>query len=276
MKKVANKTINNSSMRWLSCFIMSITMVAFSGCEKEPKPEPQDDDEPRIETVKGLYSVSDSTQVQFASGNLLYRASTKTWSFAKHQYDCIGKDNENVDTAYDGWIDLFGWGTGNAPIEVDPNSTYPEFYDWGANIPGGWRTLSISEWNYVLFQRSGAGGKRGTGTVDGVHGLILLPDDWSQPEGCTFTPGYTSWDSNTYTVAEWKKMESASAVFLPAAGVRWNREVSEVGQYGYYWSSTPDYNSFKSYILFFNDSYFNAESSSLRWGGFSVRLVKNK
>ena len=106
MKKV--ETISKNSLQWLSCLIMSITMMVFSGCEKEPEPEPLDDNEPRIETVKGLYSVSDSTQVQFASGNLVYRASTKTWSFAKHQYDCIGKDNENVDTAYDGWIDLFG------------------------------------------------------------------------------------------------------------------------------------------------------------------------
>ena len=263
-------------MQWLGCFIVSIAMMAISSCEKEPETDRQDDNEPRIETVKGLYSVSDSTQVQFASGNLQYRASSNTWSFAKHQYDCIGKDNENIDTAYDGWIDLFGWGTGNDPIDVLPNSTYFDFNDWGNNIAGGWRTLSLAEWDYVLFRRSGATGKRGTGTVCGVHGLILLPDDWTQPDGCTFTPNYADWEGNSYSEAEWKLMENASAVFLPAAGARWDKGVVEVGQYGYYWSSTPDNNVSKSYILYFNESYINTESSSLRWGGFSVRLVKNK
>jgi hypothetical protein len=58
-----------------------------------------------------LFSVSEGKQVLFSKGNLQYQATTKTWRFAEHQYDVIGKDNEKISETYSGWIDLFGWAT---------------------------------------------------------------------------------------------------------------------------------------------------------------------
>ena len=255
--------------------------MLLTGCEKPEPPKPEDPDAPVIEAVKGQFSVSDSTRVQFAQGNLKYKPSTRTWSFAKHQYDCVGKDNENIsDTAYDGWIDLFGWGTGDNPCRVsysnanDTDGYYSTFHDWGNNISGGWRTLTVSEWNYLLSGRTGATVKYATATVNGMNGLIILPDLFTLPDGCSFTPGVNGWEGNSYTAAQWEKMEAASAVFLPAAGIRWETTVNDVKDYGYYWSSTPE-NWNSAYILSFNGNSVNASNGTLRHGGMSVRLVRN-
>ena len=77
--------------------------------------------------LSGVFSVSDTKQVQFSQGNLQYQASTNTWRFAENQWDyvgtqipdqyghaggtVIGSDNSNISQTYSGWIDLFGWGT---------------------------------------------------------------------------------------------------------------------------------------------------------------------
>ena len=84
--------------------------------------------------LSGLFSVSADKQVYFSQGNLQYQASTDTWRFAENQYDMIGNDNANVSSSYSGWIDLFGWGTGNHPTDTIQNSEiYNEFVDWGVN-----------------------------------------------------------------------------------------------------------------------------------------------
>ena len=61
-------------------------------------------------------------------------------------------------------------------------------YDWGDSIEGGWRTLTKDEWLWVLYGRTDAFNKLTRGTVNGVHGLILLSGKWTLPEGCSFTP----------------------------------------------------------------------------------------
>ncbi len=62
-------------------------------------------------SLVGKFSVSSSKQVSFSKGNLQYQASTNTWRFAESQTDYIGAANKNISATYDGWIDLFGWGT---------------------------------------------------------------------------------------------------------------------------------------------------------------------
>ncbi|MBR4498358.1 MAG: hypothetical protein IKP08_06750 [Bacteroidales bacterium] len=70
------------------------------------------------------FSVSDSTKVHFSQGNLQYQASSNTWRFAENQWDFVGdsidgtvyekgikSDNAKISSSYDGWIDLFGFGT---------------------------------------------------------------------------------------------------------------------------------------------------------------------
>ena len=144
------------------------------------------------------FSVSPDKSVYFSKGNLQYQASTKTWRFAEHQWDIIGEANKNISSRYKGWIDLFGWGTSgyngkNPWMTSTSGSDYGNGerdiagtnYDWGVNyILNGrdkdWRTLTKDEWIYVFNKRNTSSGIRyAKATVNGVNGVILLPDNWS-------------------------------------------------------------------------------------------------
>lgn len=148
--------------------------------------------------INGKFSISGNSQVYFSQGNLMYRASTKVWRFANEQWSYCGTDNENISSSYDGWIDLFGWGTsgwnnGNwyyRPYDDEYSDDYWNIgyhygptdgtnynysltgtyanADWGVfnaiqnggNQAGLWRTLTYEEWNYVLYGRGTTSGIR--------------------------------------------------------------------------------------------------------------------
>jgi uncharacterized protein (TIGR02145 family) len=116
--------------------------------------------------------------------------------------------------------------------------------------------------------------------VNGVNGLILLPDNWTCPSGITFKSGFHSSYSvdyyaayQTFTAAEWSKLESAGVVFLPAAGNRYGSYVYLVQYYGFYWSATESGSNDAYYLYFYSDGAYM--SYNYRQGGFSVRLVKD-
>lgn len=247
--------------------------------------------------LSGEFSVSATTKVHFSQGNLQYQASTNTWCFAANQYDLIGSDNSDISASYTGWIDLFGWGTGNNPTNVSTDyNDYATFTDWGTNaIPNGgnqanlWRTLTKDEWVYLFYGRTNAAVLFGLGSVNGENGTILLPDNWSLPAGATFTASTTqgladkgsfyynsndnNFSHNTYTKEQWSVMESAGAVFLPAAGFRSGTAVDFVGSVGYYWSATPFGTSY-AYGLHFGSNDFDPQINYSRYRGLSVRLVR--
>ena len=231
--------------------------------------------------LSGLFSVSTTQQVFFSKGNLQYHTTTHQWRFASSQNSVIGMGNSNFPSSGGCWIDLFGWGTGDNPTNVSSSSSdYSSFVDWGNNAitnggnqAGQWRTLSQSEWEYILYTRPNASQKRGLAIVNGIYGSVILPDNWTLPAGCSFELPQ-SW--NTYTTAQWQQMEQAGAVFLPDGGSRSGNgssmTSSDVIYYGFYWSSTPS-GSGSAYIFrsFTNDisPYGN------RSMGYSVRLVQN-
>ncbi len=273
--------------------IMAAVMVMSVGCDKESI-SPIIPDSPIVPdgALPGLFSVSATKQVYFSQGNLQYQASTKTWRFAEHQYDYVGSDNRSISSTYSGWIDLFGWGTGSNPtLSSTSFEDYGTFVDWGCNAisNGGntanrWRTLTKSEWYYLFNKRTGALSKRGTGNINGVGGLIILPDSWTLPSECSFTSGFCSpsgdnypdWTHNSYTLAQWAQMEAAGAVFLPAAGNRFGTYVANVGNIGYYWSSTSSMNfDGDAYGMNFDGDNLDAMYYNLRDDGFSVRPVQD-
>ena len=235
--------------------------------------------------LPGAFSVSATQQVHFSQGNLQYQTSTNTWRFAEHQYDYVGSDNRNISSNYSGWIDLFGWGTGDNPTLASTDDTYySTFVDWGSNAisNGGnavnqWRTLTRYEWDYLLNTRTNASSKCGTGNINGVGGLIILPDSWTLPSGCSFTSGNASsagdWTRNNYNVAQWSQMEAAGAVFLPAAGGRLGTGVDGVGDVGGYWSSSPKNEDYACNMVF-NSSNLYAWDYYPRSLGCSVRPVR--
>ena len=252
--------------------------------------------------IQAAFSVSDSKQVYFSQGNLQYQASTGTWRFAEHQYDTIGSDNSNISSSYSGWIDLFGWGTSgwnsgaNAYKPYSTSTSNSDYYpggdytnnltgsyanaDWGVynkisnggNQAGMWRTLTNSEWLYLISNRTDASSKNGVATVNDVTGLILLPDNWALPDGLTFTSGANGdFAQNTYSASDWSKMEANGAVFLPAAGRRSGTDVSSVGSS--YWSSSASGGNNACYLYFLSSGVY-ASGSDYRRSGRSVRLVR--
>lgn len=246
--------------------------------------------------LPGKFSVHHFKQVQFSQGNLQYQASTQTWWFAVHQYDTIGIANSNISDTYDGLIDLFGWGTGSNPtLSSMGNNDYSTFVDWGINAisNGGneanlWRTLTGDELSYLLRYRANAAILFGLGNVNGVSGLIILPDNWSNPQDASFTPSSTNglvndgdgyYDSNVnhfndncYTAKQWLIMESAGAVFLPTAGERvGTNEIRCVGTYGSYYAT----NRYHDVLMLDFSSSWVGISGSFPDFGRSVRLVKD-
>ena len=232
--------------------------------------------------VKGVFSVSPTKKVMFARGNLQYQASTKTWRFAEHQWDIIGSENSNISENYDGWIDLFGWGTGKAPTKNSSNNNdYSSFYDWGENAisnNGGktWRTLTKDEWTYVLQTRNTTTGiKIAKATVNGEKGLILLPDNWNKSNYKLSKTDKLDVDFNSNIISRenWiNKLEVNGAVFLPAAGWRYGNDVYYIGSFGLYLSATSNNNE-GSYNTTFNDSNVKTDELKSRHLGRSVRLV---
>ena len=266
---------------------------------------------------KSYFRVSSSLQVRFSAGNLQYTRyedpgsgeMTGRFRFANTQYAVAGEDNDSIDYYYEGWIDLFGWGTsgwnsgGGAAYEpyattgtfkpggsndADLLGTYANS-DWGvyngADIYYGsavsglssWRTLTDDEWNYLLTGRTNAASKYALATINGIYkGLILLPESWTLPAGLTFTPGIASgYSTNTYSLEDWDKMEMAGAIFLPAAGFRNGTNTSDVNVVGFYWSATHK-TGMQANSLHFTSSSVSASTGKSRGNGCSVRLVKNR
>ena len=126
-------------------------LLGMTSCFKDDNPAPIPEPSPVVwekGVLPGRFTVNaEGLQVQFAQGNLQYQASSNTWRFAEHQYDIVGdatignvyengvkSDNTAISSDYDGWIDLFGWGTGiNPTLATTENGDYIVYSEWGDN-----------------------------------------------------------------------------------------------------------------------------------------------
>ncbi len=266
-----------------------------------------------IGAINGLFTINaNGDQIYFSQGNLQYQASTNTWRFATNQWDCIGETNANISQTYNGWIDLFGWGTsgwnnGNVyyqPWDIQLNGGIPghgygptdgtsyqynligtySHADWGIhntinNTTGQWRTLtggSNGEWNYIFNTRTTTSGIRyAKARVNNVNGVVLLPDDWSASyySLSNTNTGNSSFNSNVITASQWVTLEQQGAVFLPAAGQRCGTDVN-CCDYADYWSATCSDSNGADEVAF-NNFDLNACTWSNRYNGCSVRLVQD-
>lgn len=242
--------------------------------------------------TKGVHNCADGTQ------------QAGTYRFALNQYDRVGGedcgevienalvcDNAKRAADYDGWIDLFYFASsgynGHYPwtriynSNMDMTGTRSN-YDWGVfnaisnggNDPGLWRVLTDDEWRYLIGQRTDASGKIGWASVNGINGIVLLPDAWTTPSACSFTAGNTNgFSTNTYDTGTWAKMEHAGAVFLPSAGSYEEQFYCEyINNYGSYWKANTT-GSFYTYSFSSSGGGFN--TSSKVDAGYSVRLVQD-
>lgn len=211
------------------------------------------------------------------------------WRFAEHQWDHVGNAPGNTapSATQTNWIDLFNWGTSGwegGVIAYQPWTTddWPSHYypggdhsanltgeyancDWGVyndimagdvTIEAGtYRTLTYAEFDYLFNTRKVTveGSQKasfGTGEVNGINGLVLLPDNWDGSVCPNFTYGQSSW-SNIFsesTETKWSDMEAVGCVFLPAAGIRNHITgiIGVVGSSGFYWTTTYGSITFRS------------------------------
>lgn len=254
------------------------------------------------------FSVGPGTTVQFSPGNLqayissgpanTYVWTANNWRFAPNPWDYC---DQNLATGQ--WEDHFSWVGKSATYNSygllsngESNATYigndaTELLktDWGA-VPGvvsalgaGWRTLTMGEWRYLVNTRTTPSGIRYAGaTVNGVWGIILLPDDWSAsyyPLASTNTASPGSTD-NIISASVWNaSLAPYGAVFLPAAGYRFATYGGHSkGERGLYWSSTvaptlTDPITYTAYYLNFGNGVHPSSRHSRAYG-CSVRLVR--
>ena len=172
----------------------------------------------------------------FAPGNLQYNPAKNEWRFAEHQYDMIGADNSKISQTYNGWIDLFGWGTSGyrscLPYDItmenehygsqgdyDLTGSYAN-YDWGVynsskikNNPDPsykWRLLESVDW-FPLFENH----QHTLATVCGVPGLLVFPKGFEVDEKEISLDDYLH-----KSVKDEKYLTDNGILFLPAAGRR--------------------------------------------------------
>ena len=258
-----------------------------------------------VGVINSLFSVSETQQVYFSQGNLQYigSATTPYWKFAENQWDYLGNNgqgsaNINVDR------DLFGWGTSginHGSICYQPwstSTTHSNYYaygsptanlnestgqaDWGYNAisNGGnhvnqWRTLSKTEWNYVIHNRNTISGSRFVkAKINGIAGMILFPDDWSNSiiELSNINQSEADWDCNVIDTSVWTSvLEVNGAVFLPSACAR--QECQVYGGLHYWTSSYDEVHSNCAYAL---SNFGNLSSTYIgRSEGLAVRLVQD-
>jgi len=165
--------------------------------------------------------------------------------FAANQYTTIGSVSSSYSANSTGWKDIFSRGSSGNTMNPWEFSNYSSNIagtnnDWGVynaisnggNQPGLWRCLTMAEYKYLLGTcdqsnnsqnispcRANAAQKWGWATLSinntSINGLVILPDEWTLPSGCSFT---AQSQSNSYNAEQWAKMEENGAVFLPTTG----------------------------------------------------------
>ena len=229
---------------------------------------------------KGEFSIGPGLKVHFANGNLQYQPSTEEWRIAEQPWETVGSKNKNVTNSnYKGWLDLFPWnGAQYKAVWSYSTSSNLAYYDLGQSpISNGggrtWFTPSSGEWYYILFYRETSSGIRFTkGKVNGINGLILLPDDWDESKYNLKSTNDVSakFNSNKVSSGDWTNIfEPAGAVFLPVAGMRDQLNVADVDSFGGYYASEVPAN------LWFEDDKVEVIliENKYTYLGQSIRLV---
>lgn len=188
------------------------------------------------EILTGVFSIAEDKHVIFSQGNLQYNAALGThtcsdetnkpgtWRFAEYQWTRMSGNNRNIAEDYNGWIDLFGWGTSGYNRGVtayqpwasstepsdyhtaeDDASSLTEYSDWaqyntilnGGVSDGGWSVLTLAEWQYLFSGRANAANLICFGTLVNIPGIFLLPDGWVDTKEVTITTQSGSKVTNT-------------------------------------------------------------------------------
>ena len=257
-----------------------------------------------------------NTSASWSSSSLTWSFMNNQYDIVEVSNSDLGDDFAHVaDIRHFGW-GTSGWNNGNTCYRpYNTNASSGDYYgpykksqywslvgdyknaDWGVynaisnggNMDGMWRTLSGGEngemdslFNHRAASTLGGAVARYTkAKVGTTYGVIIFPDSYAHPEDVSVPIGIgetggAGWNGNSYSIADWTKMEEAGAVFLAAAGYRSGNYMSNnTNVQGYYWTTTLS-NDYNAYIVQFSETIMNASSyNSTKARGCSVRLVQD-
>ena len=241
------------------------------------------------------FSVSPTTQVTFASGNLTRNGDT--WQFLSNSWDY---DGNGRGSQYFTWTEVFNNRNTSGVSDVKSEITT-------ALGSTSWRGLSVEEWRYLMgydancnprvqSSRRAVDWHRYAVVVDysrheyGSRYLLLFPDGFKESDWNTSTMGtkptvfeQKGTQSISYTADNFSAMQAAGIVILPPAGEwylgrnPWGSVWCQhyQGEDGLYWSSTcADETGAMSFEFF--SAAVDMEWSNKSKNSYPVRLVKNK
>lgn len=237
-----------------------------------------------------VFSVSSTTRVTFAPGNLTYTSTG--WALAQNSWEYSNTAyGLNAGSHHFSWNDVFkAADSGNSNIQDEIKIRLGSY---------SWRALSRDEWRYLLGYNNSPSRKVSWHRYAKIYGaevgsgdkryLLIFPDlfretDWTAAMGQK--PSATAFDgagqeSIAYTESNFAAMQTAGIIILPAAGLYYNSKNSptwhDEGLAGYYWTSTPHPNEEASYVYFLQyDSVVSDSDFDKGTRCYSVRLVQNK
>ena len=246
-----------------------------------------------------LFSVSSTTKVQFAPGNLTYSGSK--WEFLSNSWEyTLNLEGGNVKNKTAG-SQYFDWPIVFKGIDSGVSEVLDEIAsDLGS---ASWRALSTEEWRYLMGYDSLNDGVQypsrtvawhryaaisGAQVGEGYH-LLIFPDtfketDWNAAMGTKpslFESAGTQ--SIAYTTENFSAMQDAGILILPQAGYIYVANYEEdrtnvMNEIGRYWSSTS---ASEEGAMTFYFPYCYVHEVSVEWKTkwhhcCPVRLVQDK
>ena len=216
--------------------------------------------------LPGKFSVSADKQVYFSQGNLYWDGSA--FKFEDSQTAFASEWNaEHVShffwskTASVAYAELYSdSGTDEYDVFFTNATDETANSDFIVNgIAGKYRSLSGSEWDYLLESRivnDGTGENHSYSfiTYSEKAGIVLYSDDYTGEEISGEVAGLPE-----------------GTVFMPISGYRIEDNIYDIGIYGLYWTSSP-YNDLSAHYFYFDGSHVFPDYDA-RALGCSVRLV---
>lgn len=188
---------------------------------------------------RGIFSVSATSKVSFAKGNL---TGTSSYAF------------ESTQTA-------LGTGYGSRPSIT-------------GKMAEDWFYLSQAEWNYLLNRNYGGHTFAIRGSIGSSEGLILLPDTWydtlqSIASTQTQFDGHTP-NMSSLTVDQWEVCETLGAVFLSSNGTGITHYFTGSNNYYLQFGNKGSGQNIESTVEVTNSTQGNMKSTYVRLAHFVV------
>ena len=248
---------------------------------EEPKQELPNEQKPKKKKSKAwifilLAIIIGGAGYYFVNDKMKGEKKKEAEMLAQAEHERIKKEQEAAEKAkYNGheYVDLglsVKWATCN--VGANKPEDYGNYYAWGETSTKSSYTESNSK-TYGKQMSDIKGNSQYDAARANWGGIWRLPTRAELEElknKCTWT-----WTAQNGVKGYKVTGPNGNSIFLPAAGYRYGSSLDGGGDYGNYWSSTPDDNGYDygAFHLYFIDGHWSLYWSSGRNDGFTVRPV---